>query len=89
VSRARAATSAADRTATVPIAMSQPPAQEPMRRSTDPWAAVGRLSGGVLVYGGIGFAVDRWWDTTFMTPVGIMFGAALGIWTVYASLEQQ
>jgi F0F1-type ATP synthase assembly protein I len=67
--------------------MTQPPAPEPLRRSTDPWAAIGRLSGGVLIYGGIGFLLDRWWDTPFMTPVGILFGAGLGIWTIYASLE--
>jgi F0F1-type ATP synthase assembly protein I len=67
--------------------MTQPPAPEPLRRSTDPWAAIGRLSGGVLVYGAIGFLLDRWWDTTFMTPIGILFGAGLGIWTIYASLE--
>ncbi|CAA9328624.1 MAG: hypothetical protein AVDCRST_MAG29-895 [uncultured Nocardioidaceae bacterium] len=69
--------------------MTHPPAQEPLRRSTDPWAAVGRLSGGVLVYGGIGYLLDRWWDTAFMTPIGILFGTALGIWTIYASLEHQ
>jgi F0F1-type ATP synthase assembly protein I len=69
--------------------MTQPPAHEPLRRSQDPWAAVGRLSGGVLVYGGIGLLLDRWWDTSFMTPIGIVVGAALGIYTVYASLEQQ
>lgn len=69
--------------------MSQPPAHEPVRRSTDPWAAVGRLSGGVLIYGAAGWLLDRWWETSFMTPIGILFGAALGTWTVYASLEQQ
>ena len=69
--------------------MTQPPAQEPLRRATDPWAAVGRLSGGVLVYGGIGYLLDRWWNTSFMTPIGILFGTALGIWTIYASLEHQ
>lgn len=69
--------------------MIDPLAQEPLRRSTDPWAVVGRLSGGVLVYGGIGFLLDRWWDTSFMTPSGILFGTFLGLWTVYASLERQ
>lgn len=69
--------------------MSQPPAHEPVHRSTDPWAAVGRLSGGVIIYGAAGWLLDRWWGTEFMTPIGILFGAALGIWTVYASLENQ
>ncbi|CAN5115606.1 MAG: AtpZ/AtpI family protein [Nocardioidaceae bacterium] len=69
--------------------MSQPPVHEPVRRSADPWAAVGRLSGGIIIYGAVGWLLDRWWDTSFMTPIGILFGAALGTWTVYASLEHQ
>jgi F0F1-type ATP synthase assembly protein I len=50
---------------------------------------VGRLSGGIIIYGAVGWLLDRWWDTSFMTPIGILFGAALGTWTVYASLEHQ
>lgn len=64
--------------------MSEPPHQP---RSFDPWTAVGRIGGGVIVYGGIGYLLDRWWGTSFIVAIGVVFGAALGIYTVYASLR--
>ncbi|HLR85114.1 MAG TPA: AtpZ/AtpI family protein [Nocardioidaceae bacterium] len=64
--------------------MSEPP---PQRRSIDPWTAVGRIGGGVLCYGAIGYLLDRWWGTPFMVAIGVVFGAALGIYTVYATLR--
>lgn len=53
----------------------------------DPWATFGRIMGGVLVYGGVGFLLDRWLDTSFMVGLGIVVGAALGIYAVVASLR--
>lgn len=50
----------------------------------DPWSAFGYLVAGVLLYGGIGFALDRWWGTQFMVAVGILFGAALGLYMTWA-----
>ena len=64
--------------------MSQTP---PPTRATDPWAAFGRIVGGVLLYGLVGFGLDRWWGTTFMVAIGVVVGAALGIYTVFASLR--
>ena len=59
----------------------------PPTRSVDPWAAFGRIVGGVLVYGLAGFGLDRWWGTSFMVAIGVVVGATLGIYTVYASLR--
>lgn len=53
----------------------------------DPWAAFGRIVGGVGVYGLLGFGLDQWWDTTFMVGLGIVAGAALGVYTVLATLR--
>ena len=61
----------------------------PPSREQDPWAAFGRIGGGVIVYGLIGFGLDRWWGTTFMVGIGIVVGALLGIYTVAASLRKQ
>jgi F0F1-type ATP synthase assembly protein I len=47
--------------------------------------AASRLGGGVLLYGGIGWLLDSWWDTAFLTPVGILLGAGLGLYVVFAS----
>jgi len=37
------------------------------------------LIGGIVVYGGIGFGLDRWLGTPFFLPVGIVLGAGLTI----------
>jgi len=36
------------------------------------------------VWGGIGWLLDRWWGTTFLTPVGVIVGMALGVFAVVA-----
>jgi len=61
----------------------------PPSRSTDPWAAFGRVTGGVLVYGAIGFGLDRWWGTSFVVAIGVILGAVLGTYTVFRSQQQQ
>lgn len=48
----------------------------------DPWVAFGRVTAGVLLYGAVGFGLDRWWGTSFMVAIGVVVGAALGILTV-------
>ena len=49
----------------------------------DPWAAFGYLVSGVAVYGLIGWGVDPWWGTSFMVAIGIVTGAALGIYLTW------
>jgi len=39
-------------------------------------AASYTLVGGIILLGGIGYAVDRWWGTA---PWGLLIGLALGI----------
>lgn len=63
--------------------MSEPPPS----RSADPWVAAGRIGGGVLCYGLVGYLLDRWWGTSFMVAIGVVAGAALGIYTVFASMR--
>jgi F0F1-type ATP synthase assembly protein I len=46
-------------------------------------AAGGYLLAGLLIFGGIGVALDRWLDMTAMTPVGIVVGFLLGGYLVY------
>jgi ATP synthase protein I len=60
--------------------MSQPP---PPRRSGDPWHAVSYLVTGVGLYGFVGWLLDRWLDTSFLLPIGIVVGAALGLYLTY------
>lgn len=57
-------------------------------RTADPWAAFGRLVAGVAIYGGIGGVADYWLDTAVLLPLGIVAGAALGLWATFVSLRQ-
>jgi len=51
----------------------------PTPRSADPWAALGRLVAGVALYGALGWVGDHWLGTSFLLPLGIVFGTALGL----------
>ena len=44
----------------------------------DPWLAFGYLVSGMLLYGLIGWLLDRWLGTSFLVVVGILVGITLG-----------
>lgn len=45
--------------------------------------SVSYLIAGVLLYGGIGWLLDRWLGTVFLLPMGIVLGAAGGVYLIY------
>ena len=48
------------------------------------WSIISTLAAGMLVLGGMGFVLDRLFDTgAGFTAVGIVLGAAFGIYIVY------
>ena len=49
----------------------------------DPWHAFGYLVSGVLVYGLLGWLVDRWLGTSFVVAIGILLGAGLGTYMTF------
>lgn len=49
----------------------------------DPWLVVSHLLAGVLLYGGLGWLLDRWLGTTFLVGVGILAGAVAAITLVW------
>lgn len=57
--------------------------EPPDEVSGDPWAAFGHLVAGVAIYGVAGWALDRWLRTGFLAPVGIVLGAAFGIYLTF------
>lgn len=64
--------------------MSQSPqTPEPQRSSGDPWRVVSYLLTGVGLYGLVGWLLDQWLDTSFLLAVGIVLGAALGVYLTY------
>ncbi|NLT30590.1 MAG: AtpZ/AtpI family protein [Propionibacterium sp.] len=40
------------------------------------------LAAGLLFYGGIGWLLDRWLDTSFLLPVGIIVGVVLAMYSI-------
>jgi Putative F0F1-ATPase subunit Ca2+/Mg2+ transporter len=40
------------------------------------WSIIGTFMAGVLAWGAIGWALDRWLGTRFLVAVGVMVGAA-------------
>ncbi len=46
--------------------------------------AFGYVVSGVLLYGFAGWLLDRWLGTVFLVAIGILLGAALGIYQTFA-----
>ncbi len=67
-----------------PEGTSDEPSPEPApMREPDAYGVLSYLIGGVVLYGGIGWLVDAWLDTRGFVAVGIILGAAAGIWLVW------
>jgi hypothetical protein len=58
--------------------------RDQLRRDSEMWTKVGGyMLAGPLLYGGIGWGLDRWWGTTFLLPVGIVGGLALSLYLIW------
>lgn len=66
------------------MAQEIPPGEHDDGPRGDPWNAFGYLVSGVLLYGFVGWLLDRWWGTTFLVAIGILFGAVLGTYQTWA-----
>ena len=47
------------------------------------WSIVGYLLSGLMIWGGIGWGLDRWLGTTYLVLVGILLGAGSSIYLVW------
>jgi ATP synthase protein I len=63
--------------------MAQDPVPSGRVPTPDPWAAISYLVTGVGVWGGVGWLVDRWLGTGVFVGVGVLAGAAAGVYLVY------
>ncbi len=65
-----------------------PPTEDDRPRG-DPWHAFGYVVAGVGFYGLLGWLADRWLGTSFLVAIGILAGAALGIFMTFARFNKQ
>ena len=54
-----------------------------MREQDSAWRAVAYLITGPLIYGGIGYLLDRWLGTNWIVGVGIVGGMALSLYLIW------
>lgn len=65
-----------------------PPVDQGSQRSAKAYAldqgvmVLSYLIGGVAVYGGLGWLIDRFLGTGFLLPLGIIAGAALAVYAI-------
>ncbi len=60
-----------------------PPDGPPGREADQAWRTFAYLLSGPLVYGGLGWLVDRWLGTGFLLPVGLVAGMALSLYLIW------
>lgn len=46
------------------------------------WTVLSYLISGPLVYGGLGWLLDRWLGTEFFVPIGLVAGMALSFYMI-------
>ena len=47
------------------------------------WTIFGYLLSGLLFWGGVGYAADKWLDTNYLTLAGLLVGAGGAIYLVW------
>jgi F0F1-type ATP synthase assembly protein I len=66
-----------------------PKAKPPSPGADEGWAVLGSLLSGLILFGGLGWLLDQWWDIRVMAPVGAVVGMALGIYAVVTRHAQR
>jgi ATP synthase protein I len=47
------------------------------------YSALGYLLAGLLFWGGVGLALDRWLGTNFLVLIGLLLGGAAAMYLIY------
>jgi F0F1-type ATP synthase assembly protein I len=51
----------------------------------DPWSITAYLLSGMILGGGAGWLLDRWFDTEFVLAIGLIAGTALAFYRIFHS----
>lgn len=52
-------------------------------RGADAWTVLAYVLSGPLGYGGLGWALDQWFGTEFLLPLGLLGGGAASVYLLY------
>jgi hypothetical protein len=52
------------------------------------WSIFGYIISGLLIWGGIGLALDKWLGTHFIVLIGLLLGAGSGIYLVWLRFDK-
>ncbi|MFL6109826.1 MAG: AtpZ/AtpI family protein [Catenulispora sp.] len=57
-------------------------------KKVDPYAITGYLVAGMVLYGGLGWLIDRWAGTSnVFAPIGVIFGLAAGLYLTFRQVS--
>ena len=57
---------------------------EAWRGANQAWDVIGLLLAGIVVWGGIGWLLDLWFDLQHLfLPIGMVLGVGIAIWMTY------
>lgn len=46
------------------------------------WSATSTMLSGLALFGGTGWLLDQWWNTRWVTPIGVLLGLGLAIYAI-------
>lgn len=57
-------------------------------KKVDPYSITGYLVAGMVLYGGLGWLIDRWAGTSnVFAPIGVIFGLAAGLYLTFRQVS--
>jgi len=58
---------------------------EAWRSAGQAWDVIGTLLSGILVWGGVGYALDRWlgFERYLFLPIGMILGVSVSLFVLY------
>ncbi len=57
---------------------------EAWRGANQAWDVIGLLLAGIIVWGGVGWLLDRWFGFhDLFRPLGMVLGVGIAIWLIY------
>ena len=63
------------------------PPRKPEKK-VDPWSITGYLLSGMVLYGGLGWLIDKWAGTSnVFAPIGVILGLAAGLYLTFRQLS--